>query len=468
MVNLIYQGTSCMFAPFFPSIASQRGISTFLVGATMSINSVAFMSFSYIIGGVIWAIGRRMCVHAGLLITAGTMIGFGSLYWISNKILFVTMALILRYWAGVGQAMVSVACYSMAAIKYKDTLKEKMGLMEAAFGSGFLLGPAVGGIVYELTNYYVPFFGAAGILILFVIILKPQLSPDLDERIPIQTTGKDITYGYLFRHKRLVFAAMSQFFNIFVLTYGQPIYEPRLQDDYNFSVTVVGLCFAIPTAAYIVTGPFFLQILTKKFEYRAVIMLGFFFVCSGALLIGPSDLLGFPSQSRPMMFTGFVLLGVGQSFTVVPVIPEMIDSVDEKEAANDKVSAIFHASGGAGQIFAPLIAGYLYDNYNFNLTMDVWAVIIITFNIIYILLWEGFFALWLSMKNTCKCRNSETSNSSFDSDNYDKFNNTIEENNHHVYKSPLAMKRDIRTDDTMDKDLKSQDETIWPLINEEI
>ena len=127
----------------------------------MSINSLAFVTFSYIMGHIIWMIGRRASIYLGLIFTAITMIGFGSLYWVEHKILFISLALGLRYLAGVGQSFVLVSCYSMAAIRYKDTLQQKMGLLEAAFGSAFLIGPALGGLIYHFTNFYTPFYASA-------------------------------------------------------------------------------------------------------------------------------------------------------------------------------------------------------------------------------------------------------------------------------------------------------------------
>lgn len=184
-------------------------------------------------------------------------------------------------------------------------------------------------------------------------------------------TGEAITYTYLFKHKRVVFASLAQFFNIFVLTYGQPTFGPRLEKDYKFSMAIIGLCFAIPTVAYAITGPFFLQILTKKFEFRATIMIGFLIIFAGGVFVGPSKILGLPSTSAPMMLIGLGVLGMGAACTIVPIIPEMIDAVDEKDAANDKVSAIFSVAGGMGQIFAPLISGYINDKKGFNTSLDV-------------------------------------------------------------------------------------------------
>lgn len=152
--NLLFQATSSLFGPFFPIVAKdERGVSSFLVGASMSMNSFSFVIFSYIIGHYILWIGRRTSIHLGLGLTAVTMVGFGLIYWIEDKSWFIGSALFLRFVAGIGQALVTVASYSIAAIKYKDTLHQKVGLLEAGNGAGFFLGPVAGGIIYEFTHF---------------------------------------------------------------------------------------------------------------------------------------------------------------------------------------------------------------------------------------------------------------------------------------------------------------------------
>ena len=100
-------------------------------------------------------------------------------------------------------------------------------------------------------------------------------------------------------------------------------------------------------------------------------MIGFLILFFGGIMIGPSKAFHFPQLSAPMMLTGLAILGMGIACTIVPIIPEMLDAIEHKDAANDKVSAIFSVSGGLGQIVSPLLSGYLYDKMSFNSSLDV-------------------------------------------------------------------------------------------------
>ena len=180
-----------------------------------------------------------------------------------------------------------------------------------------------------------------------------------------------------------MFAVFAQFLNIFILTYGQPIFGPRMENDYQFPVAAIGATYAIPCVTYALTGPIFLQKVAKNFEFRTTIMIGFIIIFTGGILIGPSSILHFPEKSAAMMIVGISILGIGEAFTIVPIIPEMIDSIEHNENAHDKVSALFSIAGGFGQIVAPLLSGWLTDKAGFNLSLDVCAIIVISFFIAY-------------------------------------------------------------------------------------
>lgn len=224
-----------------------------------------------------------------------------------------------------------------------------------------------------------------------IFLLKKHLTEDLDKMdSPEEKQKTSIGFFTMLKHKRILFAALCQFFNILCFTMGQPILSPRFIEDYEFSNAIVGLLFAFPTLFYIITGPILLPIVTKGFECRGTMMTGFFLLAMSGYFIGPSKILGLPDQSSVLMIIGMALLGTGAAFTVIPVIPEMLDSVkgkypEHQNELNDCFSSIFNVAGGFGQIVGPMFAGFTNDRVGFNYTFDIFASTILTFNILYIL-----------------------------------------------------------------------------------
>lgn len=240
--------------------------------------------------------------------------------------------------------------------------------------------------------------------------MKKSLGPELDRDDDINNEGIKVGYIKLLKNKRVLFAGFNQFINIVAFTAGQPLFGPRLSNDYGFSNLLIGFTFAIPTIAYIVTGPILLPLVAKKFESRATMMCGFFILAISMTFIGPSRIFGFPDTSTAMIIIGLMVLGMGAACTVIPVIPEMLNAVEGKyeehaSEVSDTFSGIFNVAGGFGQIIGPSVAGVLADEVGFNWTFDIVFFVILIYNIIYIFACGGISSIGRSFKATgARCR----------------------------------------------------------------
>jgi DHA1 family tetracycline resistance protein-like MFS transporter len=92
------------------------------------------------------------------------------------------VAFIGRTFAGLRGASYTTANAYLADITKPEERAKAFGLMGAAFGLGFIIGPAIGGILGEF-GPRVPFFVAAGVSIINFIygyfVLPETLPPDL-------------------------------------------------------------------------------------------------------------------------------------------------------------------------------------------------------------------------------------------------------------------------------------------------
>ena len=126
-----------------------------------------------------------------------------------------------------------------------------------------------------------------------------------------------------------------------------------------------------------------------------------FFLCGGSLLMfGPSLALGIkPTLAWTLVGDG--CLGFSVAFLFVPLLPEIISAVSEKEGLenspflSDKASGIYNAAYGVGNCLAPIIGGGIAASRNaaansktegFRFTCDVMAFSSITFGVLYLLL----------------------------------------------------------------------------------
>jgi multidrug resistance protein len=142
--------------PVLPRFAEDAGASPTVAGILVASFSVAQLLFAPVWGRVSDRTGRKPVLIVSLV---GTAIGSlltglaGGALWL----LFVG-----RIVDGASGASVSVAQASVTDLAPPDERPRLLGLLGAAFGAGFALGPAIGGLA-ALVDHRLPFFLAAAI-----------------------------------------------------------------------------------------------------------------------------------------------------------------------------------------------------------------------------------------------------------------------------------------------------------------
>lgn len=129
--------------PLNPYLASHFGASPLEVGLLMSIYSAMQLVFSPVWGHLSDRIGRRPILLLCLVAMALSHIAFA--FSTSFWLLFLS-----RLFAGVFGGSISTAMAYMADVTEKKDRSKGMGLLGAAFGLGFIFGPALGGLFGSL------------------------------------------------------------------------------------------------------------------------------------------------------------------------------------------------------------------------------------------------------------------------------------------------------------------------------
>jgi MFS transporter, DHA1 family, tetracycline resistance protein len=125
------------------------------VGFLFASYSIMQLIFSPILGRLSDKYGRRPVLFLSII---GTGVGF--LFLGSAKTLW--MLFVGRILDGITGGNISTAQAYIADVTTKENRAKGMGLIGAAFGLGFILGPAIGGILSQW-GIHVPFFFAAGL-----------------------------------------------------------------------------------------------------------------------------------------------------------------------------------------------------------------------------------------------------------------------------------------------------------------
>jgi DHA1 family tetracycline resistance protein-like MFS transporter len=152
---------------------------------------VAVFSFAQFIASPFWGkmsdrVGRKPVLFVSILGTAAgfVMMGFaGSLL----------MLFIARFIDGAAGGNIGTAQAYVADISTKEERSKAMGIIGAAFGLGFMFGPAIGGLMSHFYGVRSPFLLAAAMALVNAILILVYLP----ESLPKERRGKQ-TGGSIF------------------------------------------------------------------------------------------------------------------------------------------------------------------------------------------------------------------------------------------------------------------------------
>lgn len=89
------------------------------------------------------------------------------------------------------------------------------------------------------------------------------------------------------------------------------------------------------------------------------------------ILLGPSKLFGLHIGSLALTIFGLIFLGIGASALFVPLLPDIIESIQLEYALGEnpnllsKAANAFNTAQSLGCIIAPILGGLLNQKYGF-------------------------------------------------------------------------------------------------------
>lgn len=256
--------------PLLPFYAESFGASPTIVGLLVAIYAAAQMVSAPIMGRLSDRYGRRPLL---LVSVFGSAIGF-VLLGLANSILLLFFA---RLFDGVTGGSISIAQAYITDVTDEKNRSRGLGLIGAAFGLGFIMGPALGGLLSQW-GYAVPAFVAAGISLVNFLMIFFWLPESLTEEkkqlilaqkrpaISIRALGSALkrpVVGQLL-HTRLFYGFSFAVFQTVFALYGQYRFGLDAQRT-GYILAYVGLLSALTQG--VVVGK-----LTDRFSDRVLIL----------------------------------------------------------------------------------------------------------------------------------------------------------------------------------------------------
>ena len=347
-----------LIMPLLPYFARDFGASGAEVGALFGVYSLMQFFFAPFWGRLSDRIGRRPILLVSL---AGStlsyvLLGLSHSYWA----VFASRAL-----AGLCAANISVANAYVADITTKENRSKGMGVIGAAFGLGFILGPALAGLSGS-HGHSLPSFLAAGIsglsLALAVVFLPESRKPGASEEHGARK-GRFEGWGQTLSRPMIGGLVLISFLVSVAFSKWEATFALFLQGDIHFHYTVrtVGWLLAYLGILTAMLQGGLLGRLVKRFGEPVLLKVGLGALASGLFLLPFSATFG-------ELFGCLTLLGIGLG-TLRPVLfgtASILTGAD----GQGLVLGVLEGAGSLGRIAGPLLGGWLLDH---SLAWPFWS-----------------------------------------------------------------------------------------------
>lgn len=328
--------------PILPIYAQHFGANEMVIGLLLGTYSLMQFIFSPILGKISDRVGRRPVLLVSLLATS---VGF-AIMGFAPSILWLFVGRIIP---GISGGNITTAQAYIADITKPEERSHAMGLIGAAFGLGFTLGPAIGGL---LSHYSIaaPFLFASGLALFNAILAFIRLPESLsaehrvspEERAPI---------SQVFKHGWHLPALMgSYFFSIAGFAIMTTIFALFTEARFGFNSEKIGEVFAfIGFIGIIVQGGLLRQLLKRQSEKSLAVTGAILLVVGMALLPGVTGLASLMAVAA--------VIGIGNSLTT-PTLNGLASRSAER-SWQGRVIGLMQSSGSLARCIGPFIAGEL-------------------------------------------------------------------------------------------------------------
>jgi multidrug resistance protein len=343
--------------PVLPDLGRHLGASPAMIGLLFGSFGATMLVVSLPMGAVSDRIGRRAPMLAGLVALAASTLLFA--YALRLPSLFAA-----RLVQGAADATTWVVGFALVADLYPPEERGRVaGLILGGTSVAYLVGPSIGGWLYEIGGIRMPFLVVTGMAALTLIGFLWLRLPDH------RATREPIPFGALLRHPQVLTCGVVVLLMAGTMTMFEPVFVLFLQDTLHISPARVGTVFAAAALANTIFHPVVGR-MSDRWGARRLVGIG---------MIAWS--LALPLLAYASSFRLAVVLCVLQAATFAlvgaPSLTFMADATSEAGLGSFGTAyGMYNAIWAVGLLAGPPLGGYLYERIGFSSLTLRWAVVV--------------------------------------------------------------------------------------------
>lgn len=380
-----------LILPLLPYYAEEFGASPTLIGLLTASYAAATLLGAPLLGRLSDRFGRRPVLLASV---AGTFLGFLILGFAepigrglasllapasANAFILGTM-FFSRLLDGITGGNITVAQAYISDITDEKNRARGLGLIGAAFGLGFIIGPAVGGLLSGSGHYSIPAFAAAGLSflnLLSIFFFLPESLTDERRAVISQVRRPPFTLKALaaaLNRPKVGSLLHVRFFFGLAFSMFQSIFSLYAANTLHLATQTTGFVLAYVGILTVLVQGVGIGILTKRFRENAIIITALWLMVLG--------LAGWAlTPNLPVLLVVILPLALGGG-----TLNTVLNSAITKAVSREEIGGILGISSSlesVTRVITPSVGGFLLGS------VGAWAPGVIS---ALLMLWTVWFA----------------------------------------------------------------------------
>jgi len=337
-----------LILPFLPFYVQNLGGTPLTVGLILTTFSLLQFVSAPIMGKLSDTFGRKPLLMISQFSTfiSFVLLGFSK----SIPMIFISRAV-----DGLLGSNAVIAQSYLSDISSKEDRSKAYGISGAAFGVGFLIGPAIGGSLAKI-SFSLPAFIAAGFSLTTIFmtkfLLKETVFNSHKKRFELKEAIKKINPLNIFANfKRPSLALPLLVFFAYIMAHTVYVSNFSLFGQAQFGITVdtVGYILAWIGFVSVVLRGLLLNRIIDKFQERNITKFGFISNMSGLFVLSVA-------HTFPMLFLAVTLFSIGSGLLRPMLMANISRNADEKRQG--ETMGVASSLGSIAQIIGPIVGGY--------------------------------------------------------------------------------------------------------------
>ena len=333
-----------------PFYAADLGADGLLTGLLYTTYSLVQLVMAPLWGRISDRVGRRPVIILGLL-------GSAFAYTIFARADSLALLFLSRVVGGIGGSTIPVAQAYIADVTPPGRRASGLGLIGAAFGLGFVIGPALGGVLYGLSPgspTAAPGYTAAALCLANALAalawLPESRRPGAARGTSRFNLGTALAAAARSRQIQLVLAGYLCVTMAFSTLH--PTLSLLASERFGMGTRQAGYLFALLGIVSVIVQGGLVRRLVPRFGERRLLRVSGIPFCLGLLVLGMAT-------TTPLLLSALVLIGIGYGGSIPSVLALLSRATDpERQGA---VLGLGQSVGSLARVLSPTMAGALFE-----------------------------------------------------------------------------------------------------------